>query len=504
MAKINPNADRETVNKIDLTVVHNFPKFVKGIKLEKFRHISNLTVDFQHPISVIAGTNRSGKTTLLMALACSHYDFNKRNVINGTLERHTWSSLMYFTDNDKQTEDWTYHITYKLGNKIETKRGQRKANTKKWNGIGKKESQFKQRNVVFIDLDRITPARTFSRALFNRSQNASVTSISTHNKAQIEGYLSHIFETNIKLGKLASHIDKDIFQYSQSTNEYSSYNAATGEDVISKIIIDIVEAPKQSLILIDEIEVGLHPKVQRKLIEVLYHLARYDNKQFIITSHSATILSSVPVESRIFIERSLDSNFRAIQNISVNATLSKMDSVAYPLVDLYCEDEIAKKVILKAISNIQHETINNKFSDLINVIISGCGEKTHNNFEVHKTTYPYKKVKTGYACILDGDQRSLFASEENLHFLYSDKSPEYFLIQAYLIKYPHDNLQYHLENSDNHCLLNKMVEFSLATSREAGFEKCWEIFLESTEGDLYFRELIFFINETIERFSKEI
>lgn len=104
MAKINPNADRETVNKIDLTVVHNFPKFVKGIKLEKFRHISNLTVDFQHPISVIAGTNRSGKTTLLMALACSHYEFNKRNVINGTLERHTWSSLMYFTDNDKQTE----------------------------------------------------------------------------------------------------------------------------------------------------------------------------------------------------------------------------------------------------------------------------------------------------------------------------------------------------------------------------------------------------------------
>src|SRR5690606_38352837 len=123
-----------------------------------FRHISSLTVNFNHPISVISGTNRSGKSTILMAIACSHFNFIKRNSQNGNLERHTWSSLMQITNKDLQSQDWTYFITYKTGKKIETKRGQRKYTTKKWNGIGKKESQFKFRDVVFIDLDRILPA----------------------------------------------------------------------------------------------------------------------------------------------------------------------------------------------------------------------------------------------------------------------------------------------------------------------------------------------------------
>ena len=92
MAKkeINPNADKDFVDQIDLANEHNFPKFLKSIKLSPFRHITDLTLNFIHPISVIAGTNRSGKSTVLMALACSHFDFKKRNVHNGLLERHTW------------------------------------------------------------------------------------------------------------------------------------------------------------------------------------------------------------------------------------------------------------------------------------------------------------------------------------------------------------------------------------------------------------------------------
>jgi predicted ATP-dependent endonuclease of OLD family len=133
MAKkeINPNADKDFVDQIDLANEHNFPKFLKSIKLSPFRHITDLTLNFIHPISVIAGTNRSGKSTVLMALACSHFDFQKRNVHNGVLQRHTWSSIMQFTSQDKQKIDWTYFITYKYGKKEETKRGQRKASTKK-------------------------------------------------------------------------------------------------------------------------------------------------------------------------------------------------------------------------------------------------------------------------------------------------------------------------------------------------------------------------------------
>jgi predicted ATPase len=513
MAKkeLSPNADKDFVDQIDLANEHNFPKFLKSIKLSPFRHITDLTINFIHPISVIAGTNRSGKSTVLMALACSHFDFKKRNVHNGLLERHTWSSIMQFTSQDKQKIDWTYFITYKLGKKEETKRGQRKATTKKWNGIGKKETQFTSRQVIFIDLDRIPPARSFGRVIFNKSQKATATNISAVNIPRIENYLSYVLEENFRLNKLASHLDKDIFKYSNS-NEYSSYNAATGEEVLTKIIIDVIEAPDHSLILIDEIEVGLHPKIQRRLIQALYNISRNDSKQFVLTSHSPSILSSLPDKARIFIEKISDGNYKAIPNISVNAALSKMDSISYPLVDLYCEDKEAKKIIQKAISSIQIEKSLTNFADLINIVVSGNGHKTYTHFKSHQETYPNKRIKTGYACILDGDRRILkdstgkisYPKEESLHFIYSNDSPEFFLIFEYLKQYPNSTLTYHLNNSNPHCLFDKMIENSICTTRDEAFEITWNHFITTSDGILYFNELKSFIIKMTKKYSPDL
>lgn len=501
--KINPNRDRDFVNALDLTKEKVYPKFLKVIEFEPFRHIKSLKVNFNHPISVISGTNRSGKSTILMSIACSHFNFIKRNSQNGNLERHTWSSLMQFTSKDIQKEDWTYHITYKIGNKIERKRGQRKKTTKKWNGIGKKESQFDFRDVVFIDLDRILPARNFSKVIFNRSKTSVGVQISPTNSAIIEEYISYILEEKFTLNKLATYQDKDIFKY-KNLNEYSSYNAATGEEVLAKIIIDIVEANKDSLILIDEIEIGLHPKVQRKLIEVLYNISLNDNKQFILTSHSQTILSSLPDTSRVFLEKDYHGNFKCIQNISVNAALSKMDSESYPLIDLYCEDDIANKIISKILHNLQ--TIHNltNIKDLVNVIVSGSAAKTHNYFTVHKETYPLKKIKTGYACILDGDMKSKYPFDDNLHFLYSNKSPELFLTEKYLESNPNSTLEYHIQYSDNHCLFDKMNELNLGTSKAEAFELCWSVFKDSPDGIIYINELENFILQMLQKYSPEL
>jgi len=508
---INPNSDRDYIDKVNLNIENIFPHFLKSIELKPFRHIEEIKIDFNHPISVISGTNRSGKSTILMALACSHTNFQKRNPKNGRLERQTWGSLMKFTSEDEQKEDWTYYISFKTGRKLETKRGQRKKDTKKWNGIAKKESQIKNRQCVFIDLDRIVPARFFNDKMLNLANSGILSDISSSKVSEIQGYISYILEEQFELKKIAEYQDKDVFKYKNHFS-YTSYNAASGEDVLTRLIIDIVDADNNSLILIDEIELGLHPKVQTRLIDVLYNISKSDNKQFVITTHSAAILYSLPNKSRIFIEKDFSNSFKAIHNISVNAALTKMDANSYPLVDLYCEDAESKKIIENVISLIEKEKGLNNFKKLINIIESGSADTTYQNFKSHQRTYKYKKIKCGYACVLDGDMRNIknskgslsYPPEEYLHFLYSNVAPEFFLIKEYLEIHNNKTIEYHLNNSNPHCLFEKVVENSHFINKENVFDECWKIFSESDDGKLYINTLKEFILKLTKDFSDEL
>lgn len=508
---MNTNSNLDFFSNINIDDHNLYPFFFKNLEFQRFRHIPHLKIDFQHPISIISGTNRSGKTTILMALACSHLNFMRRNPNNGNLERNTWSSLMKFTNHDKQLDDWTYYINYRKGTKFERKRGQRKALTNKWNGVGKKESQFNFRDVVFIDLDRILPARFFTAKVFNVAKRSSVDNLSPQMKSKLEHYLSHILELQFSITAIAKVNDKDVFNYTNSF-EYSSFNTATGEDVLTRILIDIIEANEKSLILIDEVEMGLHPKVQRRLMDVIRDISRNEKKQFIITSHSSTILDEVNPKSRIFIEKTHTSEYRAINNISVSAALTKMDAKSFPLVDLYCEDKIAKKIIMKGILFCAEQNDIQKLNELINIIPIGSADDVYKIFKSQMETYPLKKIRSGYACILDGDMKlkqnrhsqPLYPAHQNLHFIYSNESPEKFLTRFYLARHPNVAIQYYLDNVNNHYFFQSIIENSALTDEEEVFNCCWNLFKDTFEGENYLNELSSFIFQVYEQFSQEL
>ncbi|TAE83231.1 MAG: hypothetical protein EAY81_08585 [Bacteroidetes bacterium] len=509
---MNINSDRDFFETVDISKEKDYPIFLKNIKFEEFRHIPFLDIEFRNPISVISGTNRSGKTTLLISIACSHVNFFRRNPKNGNLEPNTWSSIMKFTSHDKQKNDWTYWITYKRGKTIDKpKRGQRKALTSKWNGIGKRESQFDFRDVVFIDLDRVIPARFFTDKIYNEAKKGTLESISMNNFKTIENYLSYVLEEDFEIKNVAKIYDKDVFKY-KSKHEYSSFNSATGEDVLTRIIIDIVEAKKNSLILIDEVEMGLHPKIQRRLIDVIRNVSRNDNKQFIMTSHSPTILDSVCLNSRIFIEKNNIGNYKAIQNISVNAALTKMDSKSFPLIDLYCEDNEAKKIISKGIKNVSKKYGLNNFKELINIIPVGSADKAYKCFEADILSYNHKKIKTGCGCVLDGDMKLIknsagtlsFPKNDDLHFLYSNECPEKFLTKIYLAKHPNTNIQYYYENENPHYLFQAIIDNSDLSDKNEVFETCWNYFIETDNGNIYLEELTDFLKTLALKYSPDL
>jgi len=323
----------------------------------------------------------------------------------------------------------------------------------------------------------------------------------------IEHAFAFIFGlVNVEIYQIGGHINKSAFFIKSASGEYSTFNSATGEESIIYLLKDIIESPEQSLILVDEIESGFHPAIQRKIADVITYVSWMAKKQFIITTHSPTFLSSFPARSRKFIERN-GNDFRVISNISVQAALSKMDSVGYPMVRLFCEDDIAEYLIRKAVVRIsaQHP----QFDRLVEIIQSGPANEVINDYTRHKRNMGSFVNKIGCCAVLDGDKKddpefSNYFNNQNemVHFLFPYAAPEKFLVKSYLDVHPNQELQADLQHSDHHVLFDQMVALGLATDESDARASCYEAFASSTEFSKFASELGAFLISTVKHYSE--
>jgi len=387
----------------------SFLHFTTKLKVNSFRHIRELTIDFNHPVTVIAGTNKVGKTSLLLLLACSHERFLKVDASSSAigLREHVWSDVLSFTSHENVNNDYSYKLDWRVGSDPRDGEGKRLASSKAWSGLGKKSSDHSRKNakirdreVRLIDLERILPGRSFSSALYRKANTAKATRLS----ADVEKAFAYVFDLErVEISEVGSHINKTCFLITRPGESYSSFNAASGEESVICLLKDMIDSPKDSLILIDEIEAGFHPSVQRKLADIVQYISWRDKKQFVISTHSPTLLSAFSGKSRRFIERSSTGEYRVIPAISHQAASSKMDSVGYPLVQLYCEDNLAHFLIGKALVKIAHQYL--CFQRLVNVVESGPVDQVKNDYERHKRNFTQFRNRVGYCAIFDGDHK---------------------------------------------------------------------------------------------------
>lgn len=497
---------------------NSFRHFLQRIQVTRFRHVKDLDMSFDHPVSVIAGTNKIGKTSLLLLMACSFEEFWRYDSTKPETEfkRATWRDVISFTKNETDNGGYSYQLWWRVGTNNDL-HGIGKRNTgarKSWTGLGKSSkygrtnAKIKERHVRFIDLERMLPARDFTRRLNYKASIAAKKEVS----ADITSYFCYILEISetIKIYQTGSHINKRAFLIEKTINgaaeSYSSYNAASGEEALLNILIDIEDAPKDSLILIDELECGIHPNVQRKLADVIQYIAWTKKQQFILTMHSATLLSAFPQKSRKLIDLDPNGKYCVTPRPAVNTVFSRMDSVAHPLVTLYCEDDLAKYIIKQMLVQINLEK--KYFDRLVNIVMSGAANEVENDYKRHKRNFDQFIPRKGYCCAFDGDYRanpkySGYHNNENdfAFFLYPYTAPEKFLIGAYLQKHPNGTLASFMQHGDHHNGFEKMVELGLASNADDALNRCWTSFQSTSDYTQLFNEFRQFIFRTVEYFS---
>ncbi len=76
--------------------------------------------------------------------------------------------------------------------------------------------------------------------------------------------------------------------------QYSEFHFGAGEASVIRIASEIEAAPDNAMILIEEIENGLHPIATQRLVEYLIEVAKRKSCQVIFTTHSNDALAPLP------------------------------------------------------------------------------------------------------------------------------------------------------------------------------------------------------------------
>jgi hypothetical protein len=225
-------------------------KFLESVHIRNLRGIVELPVTFGYPVSVIAGPNGCGKSTVLFACACAYDVPGSRDFSPAVLfpnlkspsisdQLGTPSFEYYFVDDGARTS-----MTWRRG--------------KSWSKsfMGRKDAHQPKRDLYLRTLANLTSPSEVRSILQIGAKDFEQTELD----ADLIAFAHRVLPFKYKGLKLLQRKGKDLlFADREDTGSaYSEFHMSAGERALLRISKDISRL-SNSLILIDEIEAGIHP-----------------------------------------------------------------------------------------------------------------------------------------------------------------------------------------------------------------------------------------------------
>lgn len=442
----------------------SYNKYLPSIKIVKARSFQNQEISFDFPVTAIIGTNGGGKSTVLGAAALAYKSmkpgdfFPKSNV------------------GDLSMSDW--RIEYDLIDRSQKQDAPLSRNARfvsqKW-----RRDESLDREVVYIPIQRTVPAneQTKFKKFIGMGQrtNTVVDSLSDSIVIIIARILGKD-ASNYRKISLRGDKSSYILASAGNTNDYSQFHFGAGEASIIDMVLKIEESEDNALILIEEIENGLHPLATQKMVEYLIDVAKRKKSQVIFTSHSEYALNVLPPQA---IWACIDG--RAYQGkLSIESLRALTGNIRKDFA-IFVEDDFAE--------------------DLTTEILRQYAPKILQVAEVHKAGgYPYvvevlnhhnrnpTKEKMAIA-IIDGDNPPMAEPNDNV-FLLPDGSPES-VVFGYIVN-----------NATNVAALLQQRCQCPTISQDEIVKSIHRVYHDTTDHHLYFAKLgneLGFISELIVR-----
>lgn len=295
--------------------------YIEKIKIDKFRVLEDIEIHFQPPggatadpetgnvVNVIAGVNGCGKTSLLEAVFqavsdphgfCVGRKHGSLSISDfGVVSFENWLPL-YNEINRLNKENQGKHSFYGDPRLISMPSQQ----SFQYSPVTQMSVQyfFAQK----VDIQRILGNAEFytKEYVLNKVLESNIANPAQRTKAAVDAFNSHFLNANL-LTKLSS-LSKALFNrpvFSNAANQDVTIDQLSdGEkQLYGRVIALMILNPSNSMILIDEPEIALHPAWQQKIMQIYSRIGK--NNQFIVATHSPQIIASVPYKNRILLRK---------------------------------------------------------------------------------------------------------------------------------------------------------------------------------------------------------
>lgn len=358
------------------------------------RSITPVEITFDYPITAIVGENGSGKSTILALVACAFHnntDFSPQNRIRNNVKKprnyYTYGDFFTFSPDETGLAGIEVLAYYLTQNGLE-RDVRRKKPSGKWNDFNTRP----KRAVAYLGINRIVPPSESNPHRHYR-RNFEPSPLDEEQLEQLKNSMTAIIGRNYTNIELKSHNIYRLFEACRNGITYTGFNMGAGENAVLGLLYEILSAGPGALIVVDEIELGLHTQAQIRLIEELKEICKKYKTQIVCSTHSKDILSCLPPEARLFIKRSDGHSTDVIPRISPEYAFGKLSGLGSEELSVFVEDEVGQAFL--------ENTLPQSIRERIKIIPIGSDQAVLKHMAVH-----YREGDLNFVAFLDGDKRT--------------------------------------------------------------------------------------------------
>lgn len=325
--------------------ITNRPQKLKKIKFSKLKNLENLHISFEDKqITAIFGTNGSGKSTVLHALACLY-----QPVKDSKRKDFKFPNFFIPTTLDLWN-DSKFIIEYEMINGVEmlTNTKEYTKSSDRWHP---RYQTRPRREVFYIGIDSCVPDmeieyRTSRIPLVPEAYNDVVLA------EKIRSNLSFIMHRNYN-GFINCRNERKSYKGLIYNNiQYPSLYMGAGEQRIIKFLETVFSVPDYSLILIDELDLTLHTEALLRLMRVLNDECQTRNIQIVFTSHREELLSCDFINIRHLINDDNGKTSICLERTTPDC-IKRLTGESPKLFEILVEDDLAEALV-RQILRVHH------------------------------------------------------------------------------------------------------------------------------------------------------